>query len=77
MDTRYPGGKRSSRVKDLVDLVLIAHTQTVDLDELRAVIAAKREFSRIGPFEHFDVPSEWTRTYPRPRKASRRLSCRR
>ncbi len=64
MDTHYPGGKRSSRVKDLVDLVLIAHTQTVDLDELRVAIAAKREFSRIGPFEHFDVPSEWTHTYP-------------
>jgi hypothetical protein len=64
MDTHYPGGKRSSRVKDLVDLVLIAHSQTVDVDELRAAIAAKREFSRIGPFEYFDVPSEWTRTYP-------------
>ncbi|MGD0700442.1 MAG: nucleotidyl transferase AbiEii/AbiGii toxin family protein [Trebonia sp.] len=64
MDTQYPGDKRSSRVKDLVDLVLIAHTQTVDLDELRVAIAAKREFSRIGPFEHFDVPSEWTGTYP-------------
>ena len=64
MDTHYPGGKRSSRVKDLVDLVLIAHTQTVDLDELRVAIAAKREFSGIGPFEHFDVPSEWTRCGP-------------
>lgn len=28
MDTNYPGGKRSSRVKDLVDLVVLAHTQT-------------------------------------------------
>jgi hypothetical protein len=64
MDTQYPGGKRSSRVKDLVDLVLIAHTQVVNLDELRAAIAAKRELSRIGPFGHFDVPAEWTRTYP-------------
>jgi Nucleotidyl transferase AbiEii toxin, Type IV TA system len=64
MDTQYPGGKRSSRVKDLVDLILIACTQAVDLDELRAAIAAKRDFSRIGPFEHFDVPAEWARTYP-------------
>jgi hypothetical protein len=61
MDTQYPGGKRSSRVKDLVDLVLIAHTQTVDLDELRVAIAAKRELGDIVPFEHFDVPAEWTR----------------
>jgi hypothetical protein len=64
MGTQYPGGKRSSRVKDLVDLILIAHTQTVDLDELRAAIAAKRDLSKIGPFEHFDVPAEWARTYP-------------
>jgi len=64
MDTNYPGGKRSSRVKDLVDLVVLTHTQTVDLDELRAAIAAKRAISRIEPFEHFDIPSDWTRTYP-------------
>jgi hypothetical protein len=64
MDTQYPGGKRSSRVKDLVDLVVIAHTQTVDLDELRVSIASKRALSSIVPFEHFGVPAEWTRTYP-------------
>lgn len=64
MDTQYPGGKRSSRVKDLVDLVVIAHTQTVDLDELRVSIASKRALSSIAPFEHFSVPAEWTRTYP-------------
>jgi hypothetical protein len=64
MDTQYPGGKPSSRVKDLVDLVLIAHTQSVDLHELRAAINAKRELSHIGPFEHFDIPAEWVRTYP-------------
>ena len=64
MDTQYPGGKRSSRVKDLVDLVLIAHTQTADLEELRAAMAAKRDLSKIGPFEHFDIPAEWARTYP-------------
>jgi hypothetical protein len=64
MDTQYPGGKRSSRVKDLVDLVLIASTQTADLDELRTAIIAKRDLSRIEPFEHFAVPTEWARTYP-------------
>jgi hypothetical protein len=64
MDTHYPGGKRSSRVKDLVDLVVIARTQTVDFDELRAAIGSKRELSGIAPFEHFGVPAEWARTYP-------------
>lgn len=64
MDTSYPGGKRGSRVKDLVDLVVLARTQIVDLTELRAAITAKRTISGIDPFEHFDIPTDWTRTYP-------------
>jgi Nucleotidyl transferase AbiEii toxin, Type IV TA system len=64
MDSKYPGGKRSSRVKDLVDLVVLAHTQTVDLSELRLAIEAKRVLSRIEPFDHFDIPAGWQRTYP-------------
>ncbi|HET6192161.1 MAG TPA: nucleotidyl transferase AbiEii/AbiGii toxin family protein [Trebonia sp.] len=64
MDTHYPGGKPSSRVKDLVDLVVIAHTQTVHLDELQAAIDSKRQLSGIALFGHFTVPPEWVRTYP-------------
>jgi hypothetical protein len=64
MDTQYPGGKLSSRVKDLVDLVVIAHTQTVHLDELQAAIDSKRRLSGIAPFDRFGVPPEWARTYP-------------
>ena len=54
MDTNYPEGKRSSRVKDMIDLVVLAHTQTVDLDELRAAIATKRALSNIEPFGQRD-----------------------
>ncbi|WP_020393312.1 nucleotidyl transferase AbiEii/AbiGii toxin family protein [Kribbella catacumbae] len=68
MGTNYPGGKRSSRVKDLVDLVLLAHTQTVDLHELRIAIEAKRNLSDIDPFGHFDIPADWPRTYPKTAK---------
>jgi len=64
MDTNYPGGKGSSRVKDLVDLVVLAHTQTVDLAELRQAIEAKQLISNIAAFDHFDIPADWTRTYP-------------
>lgn len=64
MDTNYPGGKRSSRVKDLVDLVVLTHTQSVDLHELRRAIAAKRALGGIEPFEHFEIPADWSRTYP-------------
>ncbi len=63
MDTNYPGGKRSSRVKDLIDLVILAHSQVLDLAQLRAAIAAKRLVSGIEPFEHFDIPPDWKRTY--------------
>jgi hypothetical protein len=58
MDAQYPSGKRSSRVKDLVDLVVIADTLTVGLDELRVAIASKRDLSSIASFEHFGVPAE-------------------
>ncbi|MBT0770179.1 nucleotidyl transferase AbiEii/AbiGii toxin family protein [Kineosporia sp. J2-2] len=64
MDSSYPGGRRSSRVKDLVDLVVLARTQHVELAELRRAIDAKRRLSNIEPFHHFDVPDEWASTYP-------------
>lgn len=62
--TNYPGRKRSSRVKDLVDLVVLAHTQSVELTELSSAIEAKRLLSGIAPFHHVDVPPDWHRTYP-------------
>lgn len=64
VDTNYPGGKRSSRVKDLVDLVVLAHTQRVELAELRAAIEAKRVLRGLPSFEHLDIPADWDRTYP-------------
>jgi hypothetical protein len=64
VDTNYPGGKRSSRVKDLVDLVVLAHSQSVELTELRAAIEARRLLSGLAPFEQIDIPEDWNRTYP-------------
>lgn len=64
MDNNYPGLKASSRVKDLVDLVVLAHTQTADLAELHAALEAKRALSNIDRFDHFHIPPGWDRTYP-------------
>ncbi|MFD4324195.1 hypothetical protein ACFWQC_06140 [Nocardioides sp. NPDC058538] len=64
MATNYPGLKASSRVKDLVDLVVLAHTQTVDLADLSTSIEAKRALSNIDPFDRFHIPRDWHRTYP-------------
>lgn len=59
----YPRAKRSSRVKDLVDLIVIAHTQTVELADLRAAIDIKRALSGIAPFTQLDIPDAWARTW--------------
>lgn len=56
-------GRPSSRVKDLVDLVTIARTQSINLRELQMAIDAKRALSRLEPFAEFAVPAEWERTY--------------
>lgn len=61
--TTFPGGRPSSRVKDLVDLALIARTQTVDLDQLRLAITTKRMLSRLDEFTHFTIPDGWETKY--------------
>ncbi len=47
----------SSRVKDLVDLVVLARTQKVDLDQLRLAIATKAALSQLAPFERALAPA--------------------
>lgn len=59
----YPGGQRSSRVKDLVDLVILAKTQRVNLPELRAAIAAKQLLSKLPAFTTFRIPDGWERPF--------------
>lgn len=56
-------GKPSSRVKDLVDLVVIARTQRIDIEQLQAAITAKRDLSGLDPFQEFTSPEAWARTY--------------
>lgn len=60
--TMTPGfrdGIRSTRVKDLVDLVVIAESQAIDLRHLRYAIATERIRRHITPFDRLDVPAEW------------------
>lgn len=63
VSTKYPGGKRSSRVKDLVDLVVIARSQRLNLDELRIAIATKQTLSGLPVIESFKVPETWADAY--------------
>ncbi|MFD3400763.1 nucleotidyl transferase AbiEii/AbiGii toxin family protein [Kribbella sp. NPDC058693] len=70
MATNYPGGKGSSRVKDLVDLVVITRTQQMDLRELGLAIDTKRRLSGLEPFERFRIPADWTAEYTRLAKSA-------
>ncbi|MEO5746139.1 MAG: nucleotidyl transferase AbiEii/AbiGii toxin family protein [Terracoccus sp.] len=63
MATGYPGGMASSRVKDLVDLVVLARTQRMDLDQLRVAIATKSALSGLKPFASFAIPPGWGKRY--------------
>ncbi|WP_163543486.1 nucleotidyl transferase AbiEii/AbiGii toxin family protein [Occultella kanbiaonis] len=63
VSTKYPGGRRSTRVKDLLDLVVIAQTQRIDLNDLRAAIATKRVLSKLPPFTEFTTPPDWEKRY--------------
>src|SRR3546814_18700220 len=68
MRTDYPGGRRSSRVKDLVDLVVLAQTQSVDMDDLRVAIATKQALRGMARFAEFPLPDTRHTTNPNTAK---------
>jgi hypothetical protein len=55
----------SSRVKDLVDLVVIARTHDINAGELAHAIAAERELRQLDPFTGFQIPAGWAHQYTR------------
>lgn len=61
----YAGGQPSSRVKDLVDIVVIAHTTAVDGDRLRQAVAAifARRDTHEPPPALASPPSDWARPW--------------
>ncbi|GIG29265.1 nucleotidyl transferase AbiEii/AbiGii toxin family protein [Cellulomonas marina] len=63
-ETVYADGARSSRPRDLVDLVVFARTQTVDGEELHNAIVAERLHRRLPATQTFTVPPAWATTYP-------------
>ena len=66
MYRNYGGsGRSSSRVKDLVDLVVILKTQRVELLQLQRALTAKRLASQMDDFDEFRIPANWAETYRR------------
>jgi len=58
-----PARLPSSRVRDLVDLVVIARTQHVDAGALRIAIDAERAHRALPKIAHWDCPDGWTANY--------------
>ena len=56
-------GRPSSREKDLVDLVVIAVTQSIDSDALREAITTECAKRRLLVPEQFTIPSHWGPAY--------------
>lgn len=57
----YGPDRHSTRVKDLVDLVVIARTQRVNLDKLKAALAAQHH--RTDDYASFTPPAQWKNDY--------------
>lgn len=55
----YPGGRESSRVKDLVDLVLHVTRYAMTGSDLSKAIEREAGMRRIGPLDAFKVPESW------------------
>lgn len=56
-------GARSSRERDLIDLVVIANTQTVKANELREAIRGEARLRGLDPVTDLNLPSGWGRVY--------------
>ena len=55
----------STRVRDLVDLVVIARTQTVDATTLRRAIETERLHRNLAPIARYVAPAGWAQQYSR------------
>lgn len=66
MMRQYAGDRPSSRVKDLVDLVLFAEAGVLDVRRLakRLVVVYRERDDAPPPLELSDIPAAWTADYP-------------
>lgn len=58
------GDRASSRVRDLVDLVVFARTQDLDGPALMAAISGEWKHRELAGRPRFAPPQAWNRTYP-------------
>lgn len=60
---RQPGGWPSSRMKDLVDVVVYALNEDFDLGQLAAAIASECSKRRMSVPSKFEAPLEWSGSF--------------
>lgn len=70
-ESTYTDGSPSSRVRDLVDIVVLARTQTVTLSALHTAIAGERTKRGLPARETFQPPAGWRTLYPKVASATR------
>lgn len=63
-EATYAGGRPSERVRDLVDLVVITRSLTVDGAALHHAIGSERAYRRLPHRDQFVIPAGWAQTYP-------------
>lgn len=56
-------GRTSTREKDLVDLVVMATTQTIDGSSLQAALSSELYRRQMGPIDRFAIPPTWGAGY--------------
>lgn len=59
----YSGGRASSRVRDLVDLVVYLTTESFDGGELSKKISLEMRLRKMKPVDAFRVPEVWPKLY--------------
>ncbi|USR79011.1 nucleotidyl transferase AbiEii/AbiGii toxin family protein [Arcanobacterium pinnipediorum] len=60
---RYEGGRASSRVRDLVDLIIYMRNEDIDGDALSKQLASEARIRRLGTLDSFHVPEDWLSKY--------------
>ncbi len=64
MTSRFAGDRPSTRFRDLVDIVLIAQTQTIDADALRQAVESERRHRNHQLPERLELPDQtWVGGY--------------
>lgn len=61
----YGAGRPSSRVRDLVDLVVFACTHDVDSTDLHRAIEVERLHRKLAPIAAWSCPPQWAGDYTR------------